>query len=316
MKGILKKISKINFGLLSPDKIRKMSVAQIITPDTYDEDGYPIENGLMDPRLGVIDPGLRCKTCGARGGECPGHFGHINFVRPVIHVGFADTIYKILGSTCRKCGRILLDENEIKEYTILFHEAMEKEENLTDIIKEVYDVAKRERCPHCDEDQGNIKIDKPVSIVEEDYKLTVDEIIELLEDIIEMLDEGYTLTSFELIELLERKYRLTPREIKKLTKGLDESLEKIRESLEEVKSFRRIFEKIGKKSTFNEIIEFLENAEKASNSQATEWENFKEKTEILKEIDKTLEDEPEIEQELGKLLKIIREVEEDPEKIL
>ncbi|MBC7090065.1 MAG: DNA-directed RNA polymerase subunit A', partial [Methanobacteriaceae archaeon] len=284
--------------------------------DTYDEDGYPIENGLMDPRLGVIDPGLRCKTCGARGGECPGHFGHINFVRPVIHVGFADTIYKILGSTCRKCGRILLDENEIKEYTILFHEAMEKEENLTDIIKEVYDVAKRERCPHCDEDQGNIKIDKPVSIVEEDYKLTVDEIIELLEDIIEMLDEGYTLTSFELIELLERKYRLTPREIKKLTKGLDESLEKIRESLEEVKSFRRIFEKIGKKSTFNEIIEFLENAEKASNSQATEWENFKEKTEILKELDKTLEDEPEIEQGLGKFLKIIREVEEDPEKIL
>jgi len=316
LKTILKKISKINFGLLSPDKIRKMSVAQIITPDTYDEDGYPIENGLMDPRLGVIDPGLRCKTCGARGGECPGHFGHINLVRPVIHVGFADTIYKILGSTCRKCGRILLDENEIKEYTILFHEAMEKEENLTDIIKEVYDVAKRERCPHCDEDQGNIKIDKPVSIVEEDYKLTVDEIIELLEDIIEMLDEGYTLTSFELIELLERKYRLTPREIKKLTKELDESLEKIRGSLEEVKSFRRIFEKIGKKSTFNEIIEFLENAEKASNSQATEWENLKEKTEILKELDKTLEDELEIEQGLGKFLKIIREIEEDPEKIL
>ena len=56
MKGILKKISQINFGLLSPEDIRKMSVTKIVTPDTYDEDGYPIEAGLMDPRLGVIDP--------------------------------------------------------------------------------------------------------------------------------------------------------------------------------------------------------------------------------------------------------------------
>ncbi|MGB9844438.1 DNA-directed RNA polymerase subunit A' [Methanothermobacter tenebrarum] len=317
MKGILKKISKIEFGLLSPDEIRKMSVAQIITPDTYDEDGYPIENGLMDRRLGVIDPGLKCKTCGAKGGDCPGHFGHINFARPVIHVGFADTIHKILRSTCRKCGRILLDDNEIEEYTSLFQEAMEREENLTDIIKEVYDVARRERCPHCDEDQGDIKIDKPVSIVEEDYKLTTDEIIELIEDIIEMLGEGHTLTSPELTELLERKYRLTTTEIKRLTAELDENLEEIIEYIEEVKSFRRVFEKTGKKSTFNEIIEFLENEspEEVSNNQATEWINFKEKTKILEEFDKTLKDEPEVGERIRRLLEIVRKVQESPEKI-
>jgi len=116
LRGILKKISQINFGLMSPEDIRKMSVAQIVTPDTYNEDGYPIENGLMDPRLGVIDPSLRCRTCGAKGGECPGHFGSINLARPVIHVGFADTIHKILRSTCRKCGRVLLTGTEIEEY--------------------------------------------------------------------------------------------------------------------------------------------------------------------------------------------------------
>ncbi|BDH78998.1 hypothetical protein MTTB_03770 [Methanothermobacter tenebrarum] len=319
LKGILKKISKINFGLLSPDEIRKMSVAQIITPDTYDEDGYPIENGLMDRRLGVIDPGLRCKTCGAKGGDCPGHFGHINLARPVIHVGFADTIHKILRSTCRKCGRILLGDDEIEYYTLLFNEAMEREENLTDIIKEVYDVARRERCPHCDEDQGDIKIDKPVSIVEKDHKLTVDETIELLEDIIEMLDEGYTLESPELIELLERRYRLTSTEIKRLTRELEESLERIRVSLEEVKNFRRIFEKTGRKSTFDEIIESLEKlneeSEEGSDNPVTGLENLKEKTEILEEFGKTLKDEPEIGDEIGKLLKVIREVEENPEKI-
>ena len=47
---------------MSPEDIREMSVVKIETPDTYDEDGYPIENGLMDPHLGVIDPSLKCRS--------------------------------------------------------------------------------------------------------------------------------------------------------------------------------------------------------------------------------------------------------------
>ncbi|QHN08051.1 DNA-directed RNA polymerase subunit A' [Methanothermobacter sp. THM-2] len=179
----LKKISQINFGLMSPEDIRKMSVTQVVTPDTYDEDGYPIENGLMDPRLGVIDPSLRCRTCGAKGGECPGHFGSINLAKPIIHVGFADTIHKILRSICRKCGRVLLTEVEIEEYRQRILEAMEKEESLTPIIEEIYTEARREKCPHCEEEQEEIKLDKPVSIVEGDYKLTPSEVRERLEKI-------------------------------------------------------------------------------------------------------------------------------------
>ena len=53
-----KKIGSIAFALLSPVEIREMSATKIITADTYDDDGYPIEMGLMDPRLGVIEPGL------------------------------------------------------------------------------------------------------------------------------------------------------------------------------------------------------------------------------------------------------------------
>ena len=91
-----KRIDQIHFGLLSPQEIRKMSVVRIITADTYDEDGFPIEMGLMDPRLGVIDPGLKCKTCGSRAGDCQGHFGHIELVAPVVHVGYAKLIRKLL----------------------------------------------------------------------------------------------------------------------------------------------------------------------------------------------------------------------------
>jgi DNA-directed RNA polymerase subunit A' len=183
LKGILKKIAQINFGLMSPEDIRKMSVTTIVTPDTYDEDGYPIEAGLMDPRLGVIDPGLKCRSCGSRGGDCQGHFGHINIARPVIHAGFADTIHKILRSTCKECARILLTDVEIIDYRDRIETMIENEESLTDIIKEIYTVARRDKCPHCEEEQEDIKIDKPVSIVEGNYKLTPSEVRERLEKI-------------------------------------------------------------------------------------------------------------------------------------
>jgi DNA-directed RNA polymerase, subunit A'' (EC 2.7.7.6) len=45
---ISKRINNIQFAILSPDEIRKMSQVRVITADTYDDDGYPIERGLMD----------------------------------------------------------------------------------------------------------------------------------------------------------------------------------------------------------------------------------------------------------------------------
>lgn len=172
---------------MSPEDIREMSVVKIETPDTYDEDGYPIENGLMDPHLGVIDPSLKCRSCGYRGGECQGHFGSIELARPVIHVGFGDIIHKILRSTCNECGRVLLTDDEIFKYTEKIKDAQNHHENLTKILKEIYNEARRDVCPHCEAVQDDITIDKPVSIVQkmegEDYKLTASEVRERLERI-------------------------------------------------------------------------------------------------------------------------------------
>ena len=54
---------------------------------------------------------------------------------------------------------------------------------MTAIIKEIYTVARRDKCPHCEEEQEDVKIDKPVSIVEGNYKLTASEVRERLEKI-------------------------------------------------------------------------------------------------------------------------------------
>jgi len=115
MTYVSKILDKIKFSLFSPEMIRKMSAAKIIIPDTYDDDGYPIDGGLVDTRLGVVDPGLRCKTCGGRVKECPGHFGHLDLVRPVLHVEFAKQILYVLKSTCFSCKRIYISKEKLQE---------------------------------------------------------------------------------------------------------------------------------------------------------------------------------------------------------
>ncbi|UCE10531.1 MAG: DNA-directed RNA polymerase subunit A' [Candidatus Thorarchaeota archaeon] len=162
-----KKIDAIEFGLLSPDDVRKMSVAQIVVADTYDEDGYPIESGIMDPRLGVIDPGQRCRTCGNRVGNCPGHFGHIELARPVMHAGYAKVIHKVLRAVCRECSRILLTDEEIEYYTGLFKKYPGIGQKTANLSKEILKrCAKVKICPHCSEEQLKLKLEKPTSIYE------------------------------------------------------------------------------------------------------------------------------------------------------
>ena len=49
-----KAIKSIRFSVWSPTEIRKYSVAEITVPETYDEDGIPVQGGLMDGRLGNV----------------------------------------------------------------------------------------------------------------------------------------------------------------------------------------------------------------------------------------------------------------------
>jgi DNA-directed RNA polymerase subunit A' len=168
MSQLNKLVGKLRFSLLSPDSLRKLSVTRIITADTYDEDGLPIDSGLMDGRLGTIEPGQRCKTCGNRVGECEGHFGHIELARPVIHVGFSKVIRNVLRSTCRSCSRILLPQEEVDEYI----KQMEDYLNITGEINPelaqiiIKKAQKTSVCPHCNEKQIKIKLEKPTSFYE------------------------------------------------------------------------------------------------------------------------------------------------------
>jgi DNA-directed RNA polymerase subunit A' len=187
-------IDYIRFTTLSPQTIKRMSVARLIVPDTYNDEGYPIDGGLVDQRLGVIDPGLRCKTCGGRVKTCPGHFGHIELVRPVVHPEFAKTIYSLLQSTCYNCHRVLLTDqqsedikNTIKSIVVEEEGAaaavltnMEVEDDRTQLLKKLKSVKK---CPYCGTVQRKLKLERPTFFYVDTNKLKPDEMRDWLSKI-------------------------------------------------------------------------------------------------------------------------------------
>lgn len=183
---VYKQVKSIVFGILSPKQIKKMAAVKVVTPELYDKEGYPVDGGLMDIRMGVIDPGLRCKTCGSKLKECPGHFGYIELARPVSHISFISLVLNLLKSTCRDCGRILLPSSKADRLVEKL-EAVGKTvgpEARRKIIKNMITSLKTtNKCPHCKARQQKITLEKPTTFFENDKRLTSIEIRARLEKI-------------------------------------------------------------------------------------------------------------------------------------
>lgn len=169
-----KKINTIQFGIMSPKEIKEITTAKVVTPELYDKEGYPVDGGLMDIRMGVIDPGLRCKTCGGRLKECLGHFGYIELARPVIHISFITIVYNLLRCTCGSCGHILISKADVRK----IKEDLDKIEQKQGLIarmelikKVIFDLKTIAKCPHCEAKQKKIKLEKPTTFLEGDKRL-------------------------------------------------------------------------------------------------------------------------------------------------
>lgn len=108
------KVVGIQFSILSPDEIRKGSVAEITSRDTY-INNKPVIGGLFDPRMGVLEPGLICPTDGLDYMQTPGYSGHIELARPVFYIQYLNTIQKIMRCVCFKCSKLLVSKEKYKQ---------------------------------------------------------------------------------------------------------------------------------------------------------------------------------------------------------
>lgn len=168
MEESIKNLGAIKFSVWSPVEIRKFSVAEITAPETYDEDGMPVQGGLMDNRLGTLEPGQKCITCGNTSVKCPGHFGHIELAEPVLHIAFVDDIHKLLLTTCRSCNRIKLENSELDSYRDIRNaKASYAVITLDNIKDEIIEKSKKIKiCPHCQKEQYDLIFTKPTIFVE------------------------------------------------------------------------------------------------------------------------------------------------------
>ena len=122
MKPSSSKIIGVQFSILSPDEIRKGSVAEITSRDTY-INNKPVIGGLFDPRMGVLEPGLICPTDGLDYMQTPGYFGHIELARPVFYIQYFNTVLKILRCICFKCSKLLISKEKYKQCLKMSDEA-------------------------------------------------------------------------------------------------------------------------------------------------------------------------------------------------
>ena len=100
-------IKNINFGVLSPKDILNISVCELYNSKLSGP------NSLYDQRMGSMKNNQLCHTCGLNPKLCPGHYGHIDLVEPIIHPLYYRYAVSFLKCFCVKCHFLLINSETI-----------------------------------------------------------------------------------------------------------------------------------------------------------------------------------------------------------
>ena len=101
-------VKGVQFGIMGPEEIRAGAVCEITATELYNGT-EPVQGGLFDVRMGVIDHNRLCKTCQQRNTMCPGHYGSIALAKPVFYVQYFEIVKKLLRCVCFRCSKLLVD---------------------------------------------------------------------------------------------------------------------------------------------------------------------------------------------------------------
>lgn len=101
----------IQYGTLTEEQWLKMCVCEIHTPSNKSQ--VDKRNTPYDPRLGPLENGIVCETCGQQNIKCSGHWGYINLAEPCYNPHFIGNVLNILKCICIGCNKLLLTKEEI-----------------------------------------------------------------------------------------------------------------------------------------------------------------------------------------------------------
>jgi len=125
----------------------------------YDKNDEPIPGSLVDERAWARPP---------EKGHDYGIFGHIELAVPLIHVKYINMIFRLLSTTCRSCGRILLsyeeiiDINRLRNFDLIFNGKISSS-TFRDTLRRALNYKWYKECPTCGSFQMPIKLDRPTT---------------------------------------------------------------------------------------------------------------------------------------------------------
>ncbi|KAI5795121.1 hypothetical protein EDC01DRAFT_654154 [Geopyxis carbonaria] len=168
-----KRIKNVQFGIMSPQDVVKQGVIEVATRELFDLDGgrTPKKNGALDARMGTSSKTGLCETCGEGLQNCNGHFGHVKLALPAFHIGYFKAITTMLQNICKDCSRILLDDNQRRQYLRMLRTPHIDNLRRTGICKKINEQCKKARtCPHCGAINGVVKKTGPLKISHDKFR--------------------------------------------------------------------------------------------------------------------------------------------------
>ncbi|KAK4214684.1 DNA-directed RNA polymerase III subunit RPC1 [Rhypophila decipiens] len=155
-----KRFKALKFGIQSPQDIVNQGVLQVSTNNLYDLSNgrRPLPHGLLDPRLGTSSKTGACDTCQLPLANCPGHFGYVKLPLPVFHIGYLKYIQATLQNICKTCSRVLLDEDDRRDFLNKLRKPRIDNMQRVSILKAINTQCRKAKtCPYCGELQGVIR---------------------------------------------------------------------------------------------------------------------------------------------------------------
>ncbi|KAF2816470.1 DNA-directed RNA polymerase III subunit RPC1 [Mytilinidion resinicola] len=105
--NVPKRITQLEFGILSNQDIANQSVLDVSDRNIYDlttqgQTRALTQHGPMDRRLGTSQKNVACETCHEPLQTCNGHFGQIRLALPAFHIGYLKNIIDALHNVCKR----------------------------------------------------------------------------------------------------------------------------------------------------------------------------------------------------------------------
>jgi DNA-directed RNA polymerase beta' subunit len=159
-------ISKISFGVLSPEEILKMSCCSVTAVKVSDK-GENIYSKFM----GTIENGESCKTCDKDVWECPGHFGHFSLEHPVVNPIFINDVTNVLRCICFECYGFVLSEDHLKLENMV--------KKFSEILLWVKNI---KHCYRCDAEKTALSVVNETIVDEDKVPVDTHKILRVLEN--------------------------------------------------------------------------------------------------------------------------------------